>query len=213
MCWPWEAQSSIRVARESWGVVLESLQGQRDLIEACVQDLIFLSKENRDLGVPFQTPPGSQPSSRGEARASALLSSRDTDLLEPTEWTQGCRASSSVWRENSVLLSRPGRKRRPSSRDDGDVSWVSSSCGVRGGFLTRHDEDIREPLVQRQGSQVSMRMARGSWSSLLSHGKGLGPEDALKRTLEFFLGLQRETLVSLDFFRGPEGTSQGASER
>ena len=26
----------------------------------------------------------------------------------------------------------------------------------------RHDEDLREPLVRRQGRQVSMRMARGS---------------------------------------------------
>ena len=52
------------------GVLLESLQGQRDLIEACVQDLIFLSREDRDLGFAFQTPPGSQASSRGEAKVS-----------------------------------------------------------------------------------------------------------------------------------------------
>ena len=48
------------------GVALESLQG-----------LIFLSREGRDLGVAFQAPPGSQASSRGEAKDSALLSSRD----------------------------------------------------------------------------------------------------------------------------------------
>ena len=162
------------------GVLLESLQGQRDLIEACVQDLIFLSREDRDLGFPFQTPPGSQASPRGEAEDSTFLSSRDTDLLEPTEWTQGCRASSSVWREDSGLLSRSDRKRRPSSRDDRVLSWVSSGCGARGGFLTRHNEDLREPLVRRQGTHVSMCMARESWSSLSSHGKRLGPEDALK---------------------------------
>ena len=85
----------------------------------------------------------------GEAKDSAFLSSPDTVLLEPTEWTQGCRASSSVWREDPGLLSRPGRKRRPSSRDDGGVSWVSSGCYARGGFLPRHDEDLREPLVRR----------------------------------------------------------------
>ena len=28
---------------------------------------------------------------------------------------------------------------------------------ARGGFLPRHGEDLREPLVRRQGSQVSMR--------------------------------------------------------
>ena len=37
------------------------------------------------LGVAFQAPPGSQTSSRGEAKDSALLSSRDKDLLEPPE--------------------------------------------------------------------------------------------------------------------------------
>ena len=33
---------------------------------------------------------------------------------------------------------------------------------------------LREPLVRRQGSQVSMRVARGSASWLSSHGRGLG---------------------------------------
>ena len=54
-----------------------------------------------DLGVAFQAPPGSQASSRGEAKDSALLSSRDADPLEPPERLQGSPASSSVWREDS----------------------------------------------------------------------------------------------------------------
>ena len=32
--------------------------------------------------------------------------------------------------------------------------------------------------MRRQGSQVSMRVARGIASWLLSHGRGLGPRDA-----------------------------------
>ena len=140
-----------------------------------------LSREGRDLGVAFQTPPGSQASSRGEAKDSALLPSHDADLLQPSEWPQGNPASSSVWREDPGLLSRPCRKRRASPRDDGGVSGVSSSCAARGGFLARHDEDLREPLVPRQGSQVSMPVARGSASWLSSHGRGLGPQDAFKR--------------------------------
>ena len=40
-------------------------------------NVIFLSREGRDLGVAFQAPPASQASSRGEAKDSALLSSRD----------------------------------------------------------------------------------------------------------------------------------------
>ena len=39
-----------------------------------------------------------------------------------------------------------------SAREDGGVSGVSSSCGARGGFLPRHDEDLREPLVPWQES-------------------------------------------------------------
>ena len=44
---------------------------------------------------------------------------------------------------------------------------------ARGGFLPRHDEDLREPLVRRQGSQVSMRVARGRRESG-SQGPWLG---------------------------------------
>ena len=71
--------------------------------------------------------------------------------------------------------------RNCSAREDGGVSGVSSSCGARGGFLPRHDEDFKEPLVRPQGSQVSMRVAMGSTSWLSSHGRGLGPRDALKK--------------------------------
>ena len=42
----------------------------------------------RELPRAFQAPPGSQASSRGEAKDSALLSSRDAGLLEPPERPQ-----------------------------------------------------------------------------------------------------------------------------
>ena len=37
-------------------------------------------------------------------------------------------------------------------------------------FLTRYDGEVSEPLVGRQGSRVSMRVARASASLLSSHG-------------------------------------------
>ena len=49
------------------------------------------------------------------------------------------------------------------------------------GFLTRYNGELREPLVWPQGSQFSMRVARGSTSLLSSHGRGIGPQDALKK--------------------------------
>ena len=67
--------------------------GPIDLIEACVQKLMFLFWGDSDLGVAFHTHPGSQASSRVEATNPALLSSRDGYLLELTGWTQGSQAS------------------------------------------------------------------------------------------------------------------------
>ena len=117
---------------------------------------------------PFRpSHPGSQASSRGEAKDPALLLSHHRCLLEPTEWPKGSQTPCGVWREDSGLLSRPCRKRRPSSRDDRGVLLVFSSCSASVQFLTRCDGKLREPFMWRQGSQVSMRMARGS-ASLLS---------------------------------------------
>ena len=112
---------------------------------------------------------------------SALFSNCDGYLLEPFEWPKESQASCGVWREDSGLLSRRCRKRRPSSRDDGGVSWVFSSCEAIVGFLMRYNGELREPLVWCQGSQVSMRVARGNASLLSSHDRGIGPHDGLKK--------------------------------
>ena len=149
---------------------------------------MILSRGDRDLWVAFQTHPGSQASSRVEAKNSALLSSCDGYLLEPTEWPKGSQASCGVLRKYSGLLSRPCRRRRASSHDDGGISSLLSSCGASVGFLMRYDGGLRDPLVWCQGSQVSMRVVRGNASLLSSHGRGIGIQDALK---EDFRGLSR----------------------
>ena len=78
-----------------------------------------------------------------ESKDSALLSSGDRYLLQPTEWPKGSQAFCEIWREDSGLFSRPCRKRRPSSRDDGGVSWVFSNCGATVRFLTKYEEELR----------------------------------------------------------------------
>ena len=50
-----------------------------------------------------------------------------------------------------------------------------SSGGPSVRFLTRYDGEVSEPLVGRQGSRISMRVARGSSSLVLSHGEGIWP--------------------------------------
>ena len=49
--------------------------------------------------------------------------------------------------------------------DAGDMGLIPG-CGVSVGFLTRYDRELREPLLWRQGSQVSMCVARGCVSFL-----------------------------------------------
>ena len=111
------------------------------------------------------------------------------------------------------MLSRPGRKRRPSAREDGGISAVSSSCGTRGGFLPRHDEDLREPLMRLQGSHVSLHVARRSRSLFSSHGRGLGPPDALKKDSRYLSWVAAGNPRFPRLLPGAEGTSQGASEK
>ena len=65
-------------------------------------------------------------------------------------------------------------------------------------FLSSYDGELREHLVWPQGSPVSIRVARGSVALLSSHGRGIGPHDALKGDLELFLELRQETLGYLD---------------
>ena len=52
---------------------------------------MFLSSGNRDLGVAFKIHPGSQALSRVEAKNSALLSSRDGNLLDPLSGLKGVK--------------------------------------------------------------------------------------------------------------------------
>ena len=69
----------------------------------------------------------------------------------------------------------------PHLREDGGVSGWFSSGGPRLRFLTRYDGEVSEPFVGRQGSRVSMRVARVSASLLPSHGRGIWPGDVLKK--------------------------------
>ena len=89
---------------------------------------MFLFRGDRDFAVAFQTHPGSQASSREEAKDSALLSSRDAYLLEPTEWPKGSQASCGVWREDSGLLSRECREEKALISRRQGISWFSRAA-------------------------------------------------------------------------------------
>ena len=71
------------------------------------------------------------------------------------------------------MLSRPCRKRRPSSRDDGGVSWVFSSWGASVGFLTRYDGDLSLPLGLALGSPIFPSGCEGKLGVALESLQGL----------------------------------------
>ena len=120
---------------------------------------MFLSMGNRDLGVAFHTHPGSQASSRGEAKDSTLFSSRYRSLLEPTEWPKMSQASCGVWREVSGLLSRPCIKDGPHLEMTGAFLGFSRAAApvwvfLRGttgssGSLSCGANEIRSPCPWR----------------------------------------------------------------
>ena len=70
------------------------------------------------------------------------------------------------------------------------------------------DGEVSEPLVGRQGSRVSMRVARGSASLLSSHGRGTWPRDVLKKVSR---GLSRVEAGNPGFPRLVQVTSGGFS--
>ena len=73
------------------------------------------------------------------------------------------------------------------------------------GFLTRYDEELMEPLVQCQVSQVSMRVAR--WSAKVPHWGGIG---AFGVSL---FGSVPDWLFSLPPSSQPEGSAQWKAAR
>ena len=49
------------------------------------------------------------------------------------------------------------------------------------GFLSSYDWELREPLMWPQGSPVSILVAMGCTTLLLSHSREIGPQDTLKK--------------------------------
>src|SRR5574337_855096 len=90
----------------------------------------------------------------------------------------------------------------------GEARGGSRAAAPGCGFQTRYDGEVSEPLLGRQGSRVSMRVARGSASLLPSHGRGIWPRDALKRVSR---GLSRVEAGNPGFPRLVQVTSGGFS--
>ena len=93
--------------------------------------------------------------SRVAKTVSSLLPSCEGELVIALESLQGNQASSCI---------------------EGGIWCFLLSCGGKPGFLSTCSRDLREPLVLPQGSQASLRVARGNSGSLASHCRGIGWE-------------------------------------
>ena len=80
-------------------------------------------------------------------------------------------------------------------------------------FLTRYDGEVSEPLVRRQGSRVSMRVARGIASLLSSHGRGIWPRDVLKKVSRGLSRVESGNPGFPRFVQVTSGSSHGGSEK
>ena len=91
--------------------------------------------------------------------------------------------------------------------------YLPPSCSRRD-VRQRERPGLRSPAVAWPPSLSAGRhVARRSASLFSSHGRGLEPQDALKKDSRCLSRVAAGNPVSLDFCRGPSGTSQGASER
>ena len=133
LCCPREVQSSIRVARDSWGLLSSHYRANRPHLGLCPETNIPLQGRQGSRGCIADSP-GNQAWSQVEAKNSTLLSSRDGYLLVPTEWPKGSQASCRVLREDSGLPSRPcWKKKGPISRSRGNLVILFDlwrQCGV-----------------------------------------------------------------------------------
>ena len=91
---------------------------------------MFVPRGDRDLGVAYKTHPGNQASSRGEAKNSAVLLSRNGYLLEPTVCPKGSQASCGVWIEDSGA----GQEATIRTRH-GTTDWLQIGKGVCQGCI------------------------------------------------------------------------------
>lgn len=208
LCWPREVQSSIRVAKESWGLLSSDCRANRPHLGLCPE-----------ANVPLQGRPGSRgciPDAPGETGIHLEWKQRTplcSRVATGISWSslgglKGVKPPEAFGeRSRDWSLGHAGDE-GPHLRDDGGVSGWFSSGGPRVRFLTRYDGEVSEPLVGRQGSRVSMRVARGSASLLPSHGRGIWPRDVLKKVSR---GLSRVEAGNPGFPRLVQVTSGGFS--
>ena len=208
LCWPREVQSSIRVAKESWGFLSSDCRANRPHLGLCPEASVPLQGRQGSRGCIPDTP--GETGIHLEWKQRTPLCSR---VATGISWSslgglKGVKPPEAFGeRSRGWPLGHAGDE-GPHLRDDGGGSGLFSSGGPSVRFLARYDGEVSEPLVGRQGSRVSMRVARGSASLLSSPGRGIWPRDVLKKVSR---GLSRVEAGNPGFPRLVQVTSGGFS--
>jgi len=142
---------------------------------------MFLSRWDRNLGVVFQTHPGSQASSRVEAKNSALLSSRDAYFLEPLSCLKGVKPPVEFVENTRYGSSSHAGNDSPHLAMTGSSRGFSPAAAPVWGFSRGTTASSGSLSCGAREVMFPMRGARRSGSLLSSHGRGIGPQDVLKK--------------------------------
>ena len=106
LCWPTKSNLPFNLLGRAGGCSRVTAGPKRPHLGVCLGPNVPL-KGRQGYRDPFLSDLVGQALSPGEAKDSALLSSLDRDLLEPTEWPKGIEASCVTWREDSRLICMP----------------------------------------------------------------------------------------------------------
>ena len=180
LCWPREVQSSIGVAKESWGLLSSDCRANRPHLGLCPEANVPLQGRQESRGCIPDSPGESGLISNGSKNC-ALLPSRDGSILEPLSVLKGVKPP----------VEFAEKTRDGSSGHAGNESPHLAMTGSSGDF----SRDAAPVWVFSRGTTASsgshscgarevmfpMRVARGSASLLSSHGRGIGPQDVLKK--------------------------------
>ena len=128
--------------------------------------IIFLSREGRDLGVAFQAPPGSQASSRGEAKDSALLSTVKGDQGSIRTSKPALRGSEDPYSSNYLWSMLPKTRqlcRRQTPTSETELDLAAHRCCLPTWGLDRKSLKFPEPRG------IVMSVSQNRWKHGMSN--------------------------------------------
>ena len=116
------------------------------------------------------------------------------------------RTLSRLKREGGISL-ETSQWKKSSSRVEGRISWLFSSCSKKLGVPLQLRWEPQGPALVSQESPVCMRVMRRLLGFLSRQSRGLGPHQAEATTLGFLSRADKDLGVPMDFPQGSLSSS------